>query len=303
MQGCTGLFGEQTWGRSVISKPNHPLFDDISNWTVTDIPTTGAREKFWVIDEQGTHWLFKFTRENTGEHWAEYLASKLLEVLGLPAPEVKMASYQGSVGSLVKKFVNTGPEQFFEGVDLLEVGGHSSAARHLDAYTLNRIRHMLTPMGLASEFLAIPLFDALVGHVDRHPGNWGVIQTVETGAYRLAPVYDNSACLGAEVQEERIELLLKDPNAYQAFVFGRPRTLIRIVAGNKGAKHVEIAAYIAENHPERFESISEKLELLNSLTIRGILAPLGQILSESRIRFLTKLLEDRRDGLLRLKHR
>ena len=37
----------------------------------------GSKEKFWFRKPDGSDWLFKFPKENTGEHWAEKIACKI----------------------------------------------------------------------------------------------------------------------------------------------------------------------------------------------------------------------------------
>src|SRR5260370_26592245 len=77
------------------------------------IEQLGSKEKFWFRitgDEQP--WLFKFTREGTGEDWSEKIASEVAKLLGVPAADVELAQFMGKRGCASRSFVRT--KQGFE---------------------------------------------------------------------------------------------------------------------------------------------------------------------------------------------
>jgi hypothetical protein len=41
------------------------------------IETMGTKRKFWFTDTDGTRWLFKYSRAETGEHWSEKIAAEI----------------------------------------------------------------------------------------------------------------------------------------------------------------------------------------------------------------------------------
>jgi hypothetical protein len=46
----------------------------------------GSRPKFWYrVAGDNQPWLFKYTREHTGEDWSEKIASEVAKLLGVPA--------------------------------------------------------------------------------------------------------------------------------------------------------------------------------------------------------------------------
>ena len=52
----------------------------------------GSKSKFWCrIEGREGKWLFKYPRENTGEHWAEKIA--VAEHLGIPHGAVELAVF------------------------------------------------------------------------------------------------------------------------------------------------------------------------------------------------------------------
>lgn len=92
---------------------------DVSDWE-RDMKSqaSGTRAKFWIIDPfDDQKYLFKVPTEGTGECWAEFIASRLGEILDINIMEVNLASYKGVVGTIAKNFVNV-KEEFYEGGDL-----------------------------------------------------------------------------------------------------------------------------------------------------------------------------------------
>lgn len=70
------------------------------------IEQLGSKPKFWFRkpdDEQ--LWLFKFTRENTGEDWSEKIASEVAKLLAVPGPQVELAKFMDKRGCALRSFV------------------------------------------------------------------------------------------------------------------------------------------------------------------------------------------------------
>src|SRR5690625_2548295 len=92
---------------------------DVSEWKRdTKSQASGTRAKFWIIDPfDDQKYLFKVPTKGTGEYWAEFIASRVGQILDINIMEVNLASYKGIVGTIAKNFVNV-REEFYEGGDL-----------------------------------------------------------------------------------------------------------------------------------------------------------------------------------------
>lgn len=55
------------------------------------IEDLGTKEKFWFRHPNLDSCLFKKTRPNTGEDWAEKIAAQLSDLLGLPHTDYELA--------------------------------------------------------------------------------------------------------------------------------------------------------------------------------------------------------------------
>lgn len=61
------------------------------------IEQLGSKPKFWFRREHDEQpWLFKFTRENTGEDWSEKIASEVAGSLQVLAARVELAEFMGN---------------------------------------------------------------------------------------------------------------------------------------------------------------------------------------------------------------
>ena len=77
---------------------------DADPYTVLDIvdpgyarEPRGSRTKFWVrFVGEADRWLLKFPRPDTGEHWAEKVASEIGHLIGVDCAQVELARYFGS---------------------------------------------------------------------------------------------------------------------------------------------------------------------------------------------------------------
>ena len=68
------------------------------------IEDMGSKPKFWFRYEDA-NWLFKQARANTGEHWAEKIASEIASRLKLPTHEVRIARFEARIGCAVRSFL------------------------------------------------------------------------------------------------------------------------------------------------------------------------------------------------------
>jgi len=71
--------------------------------------TLGSKYKFWFDHEELGRCLYKQSRENLGEDWAEKVASELCSLLGLPHAVYELAStWEGSRGVVSPNFLPQG---------------------------------------------------------------------------------------------------------------------------------------------------------------------------------------------------
>lgn len=244
---------------------------DIVSWIIDeDRQAPGTRPKHWVVNpDDGTQALFKLPRENTGEAWAEQIASKIGQIIGFRTPETCLATSGDSVGSLSLNFIKTGDE-FFEGGDLISRIYTAFDRYSLVDYNIDVIVEVLQEYGLEKDFLGIPVFDAFIGNQDRHCDNWGIIRSRET--FELAPLYDNGCSLGHLVRDEDIPDILRDEEQFLGFI-RRGKSMIGL-PGRKKPKYLDLLTHIQMKYPNE---VLKNLARLESLTDSAMIAFLNEV--------------------------
>jgi hypothetical protein len=171
---------------------------------------------------EGQLWLFKVPERFHGEIWSEKVAAEIGSHMNLPTARVELAQlgeHDGALhGTICLSFADGREGKSLEhGNELME----EQAKRHvyswdeeeqvgLDAvYDYLQEHQVGAPIGaeMAEKsacfyFTGYLVFDALIGNVDRHHQNWGVVRTAQ-GALHLAPTFDHGACLGRELSDKK----------------------------------------------------------------------------------------------------
>ena len=235
------------------------------------IEDMGSKPKFWFRyrDEM---WLFKQARPNTGEHWAEKIASEIAELLGLSTHEVQIARYEGRMGCAVKSFLKK-HEILVHGNELLggaikgyDKGKQRGQADHHFSNIVDTIEKWFPGRFRKSVSLHIVgyfVFDALVGNTDRHHENWGMLLKPvkvpladkgmgEQMRFRvaLAPTFDHGSSLGRELLDDRARLLLADPKRVQRYIRKATGGIFENGQALKGLSPMALLELIAATYPD-----------------------------------------------------
>ena len=196
----------------------------------------GTKPKFW-FSRDGDMWLFKATRPDQGEHWAEVIAAGIAELLGLPHAHYELASWRdkGGVvnsGVVTRSFVAQGfdlvhgnellaerdPDYPLEGARYVRTQEHTIEAVKavIGAQGLGVPLGWEVPPGIESPvdvFGGYLLLDAWIGNTDRHHENWAIVVNLAQGHRFLAPTFDHASSLGAHERDDqrRRRLESQDP--------------------------------------------------------------------------------------------
>lgn len=273
---------------------------DVSNWE-RDFKrqASGTREKFWLINPfSQQEYLFKVPREGTGEHWAEFIASQLGQRLGINVVNATLAIHKNVLGTISPNFVQRSKgEAFSEGGDLL----YSFLDNNFDRYSLIQynfpnVIQTLSSYGLEQNFITIPVFDAIIGNQDRHCDNWGIITT--GSEYRLTPIYDNGSSLGFNLQEDKIQQMLKSDDMFKGYI-SRGRSLIGLPPKKK-PKYLDLLSYIDLHFPKEISDVLEKLSNYDQPMVMQIIDSVPTtLMSEIHKEWIVRLLIDRKEWLLK----
>ena len=271
----------------------------------------GTKSKFWYRHpEQGeSEWLFKYPRKNTGEHWAEKIASEIAEVLGIPHARVELAELEegpdgspSARGTASKAFL-VDRRDLIHGNEIMAhvLSGYDPGLRSRQTlHTFTNIMdglHVLfgdTSQGrkvsrILCEYLVL---DAVVGNTDRHHENWAVrpIRGQRSANLDIAPTFDHASSLGRELLDERRERFLKEGRVgiYSEKGSG---AIYWSESDRDGPSPLNLVRWAAPEHPNLFVPVLRRLNAFVCHDLCAIVSRVPQAwMSSASRRFAVKLL-------------
>lgn len=199
-----------------------PVIEISPDW-ILESEQMGSKEKFWFRDPHDPEqrdYLFKYPTSGTGQHWAEKIACEVANEVGVVAPPVELAVFNGSPGSATRSFTKVKTGNTFVRYELYH--GNQILAGMDAAYDpgkrwkqrMHSVQRIFESLGIfentqfvetcrykMAEYL---IFDAVIGNVDRHHENWGILRKRVNDHWRgrLSPTFDHASSLGRELSDE-----------------------------------------------------------------------------------------------------
>ena len=248
----------------------------------SDFEAMGTREKFWYSKpDDETNWLFKYPRSNTGEHWAEKIASEVASEMGITHAKVELAEFQNKRGSVTESFARGG-RTLYHGNQMLEaaVEGYALQEKFRESnHTLANIWKVMDSVFVESNVARRAKFviaeytvlDALIGNTDRHHENWGILRRRTSDGRRrfVAPSYDHASSLGRELLDERRNLLLAE-NRVGNYAEKGHGAIYWSEEERRGPSPLELVRRAADTYPDLFRPASQKLARVDEEVFRQI---------------------------------
>ena len=141
-------------------------------YELSETETMGTKFKFWFDDPSLGPCLYKQSRPNTGEDWAEKSAAELCKLLGLPHAKYELATWKSQRGTVSPSFLPDGGS-FFPGNQVLSANAPHRVNIVLEAIADNSVNLPLDwvpPVGIETAvetFVGYLLLDAWIGNTDR----------------------------------------------------------------------------------------------------------------------------------------
>lgn len=276
------------------------MIKDFSSWEEYEGASEGSgrSEKIWLVNPvNGDIGLFKFPKsEHTTEHLSEKIAADIAALIHVDCMKVELGKYNSRLGSLSYR-INREDENLIEGIQLIskwypyyneQILYDSQRSEY---YSLEMILHSLKEYNLERDFLAIPIFDFLIGNTDRHHSNWAVLQKGKS--FKLCPLYDNGSSLCCYIQKTQLDSYLgNDRLRFQALVDSKSRSRIRVTKSlKKEPTHLEVLQFLREHHyNDVIDTVRTVNNNINEHNIDSILGKYGTIMSATRIILIKRFL-------------
>ena len=265
----------------------YPIVQVRQEW-VLEREAMGSKEKFWYLPEgETTEWLFKYPREDTGEHWAEKVAAEVADGLGIPHSRVELAVFEGRRGSVTESFVSEG-EELVHGNQVLAgtVWGYDpQVKRGQSDHTFGNIwlalekvfKEVDAARVAKSRFVEYLVLDAVIGNTDRHHENWGIVRkrTSEGWVEDLAPSFDHASSLGRELSDEKRDERLAE-NRMDDYADRGRGGIYWSQCDKYGRSPLELTRLAAQCRPCLFRRVTDMLEKLDESSLRRIMDKMSE---------------------------
>jgi hypothetical protein len=273
----------------------------------------GSKEKFWYREKE-EDFLFKRSREGTGEHWAEKAACELASLLKLPHAVYHLATWKECLGVVTPNFAATCA--LAHGNEFLAQCPEYERVKHKQPlYTLGRVlavlktfdgcplfRSTVDKLSALEIFSGYLLFDAWISNQDRHHENWGFLLLKEpVGAISIAPTFDHAASLGCiendKSKSERLQTGLPE-RGVEAFVKKAKSAFYREREGCRMST-IEVFEAIAKETPQGSLYWMSRLKDVSDKDVEGVFAKFDEnIISDISIEFAMEMLRINRKRIL-----
>lgn len=110
---------------------------------------------------------------------------------------------------------------------------------------------------IRAPFIAMNLFDILIGNQDRHPGNWVILFT--NGDASFGPLFDNGASLGFQLPDEKLEKMLHEKYKLKKY-FNRMKVKVGIFTAKRAPVNAtDVLAYCVKNYSDEIKKFKTSL--------------------------------------------
>ncbi|MCL2088258.1 MAG: HipA domain-containing protein [Oscillospiraceae bacterium] len=153
--------------------------------------------------------------------YSEHIGSSIFRSCGIDAQETVIGEFTDRSG---KRKTVVGCKDFTQnGIVLYEMDKLANAIApdeiQLDA-TIENVNRIIDESEFIKDKNAIKIgfwdmfvVDALIGNKDRHLGNWGILDNNDEITF--APVYDCGSALSALLDDDKMQLIIKDPVTFK----------------------------------------------------------------------------------------
>ena len=253
------------------------------------------------------------------ETYTELFNNQLGAALGFDMAHSGIARLDGQLHFLSRSFLDNN-EQLLHGSLLVEEAGLAdreellrikSLASQQGVYDVAFVRDVICQVcathadQVFAGFVEMLVFDALIGSMDRHPRNWGVLRSATLPAeYRFAPLYDSARALLWDKNDAILASMELNDAEFQRYLKRAcPRIGLPKSSGHTGkCKHVDLIRYLLTKHQADTLRAYEKINVDLGQAVGRLLRrhPFHRVFSRRRGRLLLRLLETRQGQLLQL---
>lgn len=288
-----------------------------------EMSMAGAATKCFLSKNMSLNgaYIAKFAHKNGHmETYTELFNNQLGMLLGFDMAHSGVAKLDGVLHFLSRSFRIDSGQQLLHGSFLLqeiglaeqaELESLKTAARQQDVFDIDLLKSMIFHIcgqyadNVFASLVEMLVFDALIGSMDRHPRNWGVLRSATLPTqYVFAPLYDSARALLWDRDDDNLRKLESCEEDFQRYVQrSYPRIELPKSAGCIGkCNHINLIAYLLTAHEDATLRAYDRIRVDVPRKAAHLLRqhPFRRMFSSRRVRMIIRLLTVRQQALLHL---
>ncbi len=235
----------------------------------------------------------------------EYIGSRIYEIVGVPVHNTILGTRNNKVVVACEDFLQDGDKLYeFDKIKVtfephfLDSNGNETNGVGVDLYeimmTIQEHPFLHDVPGVKQHFWSMFIMDALIGNTDRNNSNWGIILRKDRSK-EIAPVYDNGNCLNSKWDDEKMRIVMNDPDKMEAEAYKARRCIFELHGKRVNPYHI----IESREYPECSEAVYRLTPQIGNNMDR-IQAMINEIpiLSEIQKRFFISIIEYRYEKVL-----
>lgn len=285
---------------------------DVSNWLFLGYGEKSTLEKEDLESPDEIKYVMKYPRPFDGKrvNWEdinEVIAAEIARLLNLKTVQAEVAYRKGKRGCLMLHFIDQYRVDSGEtGASLLfaEFGEDYDNLRKSNLKSKELIKKSFTLLEgfsyfdiIKFDFVAMIVFDILIGNQDRHPFNWQILFKENKSFF--GPLYDNGASLGWQLSDKELQLILRSQSSLNRF-FNKMKVKAGLFENKQPPlKAIEVLYYCKRNYVNEVEKV---LGLLQQFNLNYYKSYINQfpLISTIRKEFLKVLIEFRLNKIIKI---
>lgn len=283
---------------------------DVSKWLLSGYGGGGTLPMETLLSPEGSRYYMKYAYKSDKprthlEDVNEVIAAKIAQLLQLDTIKAEIAWRDGKRGCLSLDYVEQYDANEDEaGAVLLEtelaadyhtLQNSSLKGRELVKTGFNLLEKFSYIDKIRSSFIAMNLFDILIGNQDRHPYNWTML--FKRGESFFGPLYDNGASLGFQLPDKTLEKMINDTNELERYYHNMQVKAGIFESSKPPVKASKVLAYCLLYYKDEVTQF-EKLLLHFSLKKYDAFIEEFPLFTDTRKEFLKLLIRHRRGKIL-----
>ena len=241
----------------------------------------------------------------------EQFITRIGQTYGLNIADSKLRLIDGQVRFMSKYFLKRFSQSLTHGAELFEIifgkedyGTLARTKKEHEVLSFQMVCEAVREtfpeheIKIVSGFVEMLTFDALIGHNDRHPYNWGVIVPIRKAEVpRFSPIFDTARAFFWNESERSVKQMLTDKQKFEKYI--KNCTTAVCWDGENDIDYFRLISLVWKNYEvyrpniERFfpeEYLKNTLNMLDN--------EFGELMSKARMELIAQCLRLRRERLI-----